>query len=809
MEDVDMTHQLRHILSRRSFISYLLLVVVLFTVSFGLSITILKINKLLLVVISIVGLSYGWSCAISRLKDWHVALLTLFLGITSSIFYFAQLVKPMGALLRSILSASLGLLNWRTEGASDLSSIHLAIQQMNTLLETFINRILQWTEKLQSGQVWQDELIISMLWSLAFWLVAVWASWLIFRYHSALVSIIPACGILAGSLNYVGGNPLYLIPLIGSTLILIALTNYDQQESYWVKNKIDYAEDIRLDLGIAIFLLTLGFLVTSAFAPSISIQQIINASQKITQRYQVRIDSIAKSLGLTTQSRESNPFSSIRHPGLPRSHLLGSGPEISKEIVMVIETGDYSPVQSTEDLPSIPPNYYWRSTIYDVYTGVGWTTSEVEVINYSADQPAIEGLFPITGTVSLNHNSVQMTQDLGGLIFSAGQLISLDKDYQVAWRLYPEDNVNDGKEDRIVDEFGATFEGSTYTVESFINSLNITQLRSTSGDIPTWIQVRYLALPEHLSTRVQQLAQSLTEDQRSNYDKAAAIESYLRTIPYSLDIPSPPSDQDVVDYFLFDLKEGYCDYYATAMVVMARAIGLPARLVTGYAAGTYDPITARYYLSEANAHSWVEVYLAGIGWVEFEPTGGLPALQRNNEEVSYIEIPHVKQVQKFSLYNWLRSIHQNWMAIISAVIGVLILGIIMWIASDRWRLYRLSPSMAIVRLYLRLYNSSKPLAVDFQIGDTPYEYSARVKQQLIMSISPKRWKSFFQPGGEEIAQLTNLYSRVIYSPHVPVLGDKVAAINIWYHLRKRLWIALRLASLNRLLSKIKAVANRK
>ncbi|MFO7552136.1 MAG: transglutaminase-like domain-containing protein, partial [Haliea sp.] len=74
-----------------------------------------------------------------------------------------------------------------------------------------------------------------------------------------------------------------------------------------------------------------------------------------------------------------------------------------------------------------------------------------------------------------------------------------------------------------------------------------------------------------------------------------AIQSYLRKFSYSLDIPQPPEDDDVIDYFLFDLQKGYCDYFASAMVVMARAIGIPARLVIGYTSGNYD-YDANYYV---------------------------------------------------------------------------------------------------------------------------------------------------------------------------------------------------------------------
>jgi hypothetical protein len=120
------------------------------------------------------------------------------------------------------------------------------------------------------------------------------------------------------------------------------------------------------------------------------------------------------------------------------------------------------------------------------------------------------------------------------------------------------------------------------------------------------IRNRY-PLCHSIPPRVMMLAREITAAATTPYDRARAIESYLRAFPYTLDLPAPPPQRDVADYFLFDLQKGYCDYYATAMVVMARAADLPARLGTGYAEGRYDINTARYTITEADAHSWVEV----------------------------------------------------------------------------------------------------------------------------------------------------------------------------------------------------------
>jgi hypothetical protein len=132
------------------------------------------------------------------------------------------------------------------------------------------------------------------------------------------------------------------------------------------------------------------------------------------------------------------------------------------------------------------------------------------------------------------------------------------------------------------------------------------------------------------------LAEQLTEGIDTPYDKAKAIESALRRIPYDDQIEAPGLTQDGVDYFLFEVKAGYCDYYASAMVVLLRSVGVPARYVRGYSEGEAED--GVFHLLESDGHAWPEVYFPQYGWIEFEPTGGEPALDRpgsqNPEEES-------------------------------------------------------------------------------------------------------------------------------------------------------------------------------
>jgi transglutaminase-like putative cysteine protease len=124
---------------------------------------------------------------------------------------------------------------------------------------------------------------------------------------------------------------------------------------------------------------------------------------------------------------------------------------------------------------------------------------------------------------------------------------------------------------------------------------------------------------------VRELAADTVARLDNPYDKADAIEKFLRNYQYNQNIAAPPAGRDGVDYFLFDLKEGYCDYYASTMVVMLRAVGVPARFVVGYTPGQIkaqnelDEGLEQYRVLERNAHAWPEVYFPSYGWIQLSP----------------------------------------------------------------------------------------------------------------------------------------------------------------------------------------------
>ena len=175
----------------------------------------------------------------------------------------------------------------------------------------------------------------------------------------------------------------------------------------------------------------------------------------------------------------------------------------------------------------------------------------------------------------------------------------------VAWTLDESVEANDG-----------------YKMNSFVSRATKEDLRAAGTEYGGFIRDHYLQLPESLPQRVRDLAAEVTRDAETPLDKAFAIRDYLRgdAFTYSRDVEKPPLGSDGVDHFLFETRKGYGDYYSSAMTVMLRAVGVPARLAAGYAAGEVPEGGGRRAVRDSDSHGWTQVYFPEYGWIDFEPT---------------------------------------------------------------------------------------------------------------------------------------------------------------------------------------------
>ena len=180
--------------------------------------------------------------------------------------------------------------------------------------------------------------------------------------------------------------------------------------------------------------------------------------------------------------------------------------------------------------------------------------------------------------------------------------------------------------------------GESYTVVSQASAATPQELRAAGTSYPGWVTDRYLQLPESRAMdRVSDLATALTRDRSTPYDKARSIQAFLQSMPYTQTIPTPPFDADGVDFFLFTLRRGYSDYFGSAMAVMLRTVGIPSRLVAGYAPGDWVQEQEVYIVRDLHSHAWTEAYFPGYGWVEFEPTPGYASALAGEERPQSLE----------------------------------------------------------------------------------------------------------------------------------------------------------------------------
>jgi transglutaminase-like putative cysteine protease len=469
---------------------------------------------------------------------------------------------------------------------------------------------------------------------------------------------------------------------------------------------------------------------------------------------------------------------------LPRAHLLGGTPELAEAIVFNVVTNDPPPpLARPESQPeaAVPegPRRYWRSITYDTYTGEGWTNSPLE----SRNSPSSEPLDPtpsglpgersgdlVSPTGQDRSPDFDLSQQFellapeAKLIYAVNAPLQLDHPVQSWWRA-PGDLALMSSNAR------------RYTVISQPPAPTVAKLRNAPTILPPDLAVRYLALPDSVPQRVVDLAEEVAGEAETGYDQAHAIEFFLRTYTYTLDLPAPPTD-----YFLFDLQQGYCDYYASAMVVMARAVGLPARLASGYAQGTYDHDQERWVVTEKDGHSWVEVHFYGIGWVEFEPTAGLPALTRAGGEQAVPTVPPLPPRAPGRL-------RVPWALAVLGGALLLLVGVVFWIWRPR-RLMAGTPDDLVRDRHTRLVHWGARLGHPPRDGETPFEYGTALSAGLRRDGQHSRWPHVRQASDElppDVERLTETYVRAQYSPEPISHREGWQIRDLWTRLRRRLW----------------------
>ena len=481
----------------------------------------------------------------------------------------------------------------------------------NERVADLVGRQLIWLNKAITQRSSRDGLIFVIHTSAVFWLLGYTAAWYTFRKPRIWRVVLPSGLVLLSVIYYYyGPKPLAaflaLYALVG--LIYIARTHLVAREKLWRSSSVRYEKGIRFSFLQASFLAALVALGLAWGLPTAEASTAVSSAFGET------------GIGESWRGFQDNwtrLFSSLRSYGTGTSDTyrdtlsLGGPRSVGNTLIMDVH------------VPKRLPYVYWQAVVYDTYQDGTWSFKDNNRFLHLPDEGKLSVPF-----ASMREEVDQVFVNYvpnSGTIYGAPEIVASDR------QIYVDHSTNsDG--DSIVHSVQSRFimgQGERYRVTSRYSYADATSLREAKQEYPDWVAERYLQVPGSVTPETIELAEQLTAGLDNPFDKAIVIRDYLRNnIGYNDQIQAPPEGVEPIHYILFDLRQAYCNYYASSMIMMLRSQGVPARFVAGYAQGDWNEESRSYRVRASNAHAWAEVYFPGYGWIQFEPTAALPVGER-------------------------------------------------------------------------------------------------------------------------------------------------------------------------------------
>ncbi len=566
--------------------------------------------------------------------------------------------------------------------------------------------------------------------------------WLVYRAHLPWLVALVYCAIMLMNLNYVDGSQhnvvLLLIIMLGAILLLIArmtiivqIAQWKQEGLYtdhaWIQKITGRCMQIACILTLAALLCswllpvqnqpTSGKVLWSDLNNDWSNLFNVHATQTSHGQEQTINDIFAKSLKITN--------------------------------TVTLPAGDVLTYTSSDHQP-----HYLEGFTYNFYDGHTWTSSAntiKTIVQAKKNLPVDPINAPDQTTITTNVKMLQTLNEEQNYIFGPSQPVRFSVP-----TLVTRDNTQ-GATSAWIEQQGSLTTNVSYQVTSALpsldpNALSAIPLPAENKDLwsadPYYTQSSslYLALPKDLSPQVTHTTAAWTNDSTSAYQALQQIVAHLSDtthFKYSLDNPALPKNKDVVDVLL-QTKSGYCTYYATAMAVMGRQLGIPTRVVNGFSSGHFVPTSQGWTISGTDAHSWVQAYIPAYGWLNFDPT---PGFSLNNQSQTQPKTPTAtpksqptktthptlpKSTPKHAHTNNTSSAASGRILLFSLLALLLFLCIIaiLLVYTTKRRQQTLSVPMHPASFFLRLCRLSARFGLGPRSWQTPYEYSAMLSQQM-------------------------------------------------------------------------------
>ena len=466
----------------------------------------------------------------------------------------------------------------------------------------------------------EDTLLFILLVALIYWVIGLLAGYQWSRHENIVGALLPTWVLVVLIQVYDNiqfNRIIFVILCMFFSLLLLGRRFILQKRRFWKENHIRNSADSRKEMNLTLVIYASAILLLAWVIPAPTRPVLIAqyAWDRISESWQ----NTRKDLGNAVAGLEGTSSSSTYD--YYNSDLLELGQKAITGNATIFNV----------EIPSKPVavRYYWRVRVYDEYDNGQWVNAKHSSQVLSPAMPALQ-----LPTLQLTDEELP---DPSEFTFSVaqGRIFNLFTPAQPVWISRPVEvslfRVGDDLVDPIlIQADNIIHAGESYRVEAIESSPTILDLRQAGEEYPDWVKRHYLQVPANLSSEVSTLAARLVSEKETVFDKATAITNYLRReITYSKVVSRPPFGADILAWFLLDYKQGYCNYSATAEVILLRSAGIPARLVVGFAQGEKVPGQRNVLTVKQNdAHAWPEVYFPGIGWVEFEPTTSQEGITR-------------------------------------------------------------------------------------------------------------------------------------------------------------------------------------
>ncbi|HVS50379.1 MAG TPA: transglutaminase domain-containing protein [Candidatus Dormibacteraeota bacterium] len=503
----------------------------------------------------------------------------------------------------------------------------------------FSLRILSiWLTRITDGTAASDPSFYLYLICWLMWVTGAWLSWCVLRWRKPMLGLIPGAAAFATNLlNFPVDQNGYTLSILVLTLALLLWTNYTGSIASATRAHVKLTGDARWDFWESGLVAMAALIVLAIMLPPLS-----------TVDRTVDVESSLFSNWAQLQQR-------LSHPG-----IVGVGPGAGGTTGFSTDVPLGGPLTRTRDVVftyTVVGDYagarYFRGVNETSTLGGEWRYPTGPGLRQSINKNVVPPYSEAYQKLAVSRVIVKMLRPPIGnadILFYPGELYRTDRNAIATQVSVPGINGSGVTQfgilntiDRLSSVQPPTSSGN-YTVTVEYSSATDSALQSAGTNYPDWLQPYSTLPPSYRSPgvmrQIHDLAVSVVTAAGATtpYDEATAIQNYLRdprNYTYTLTPPRTPAGVDPLFFFLFQSKQGYCEFFASAMGDMLRSLGIPTRLVNGFGAGTYDSTINAYVVRGEDAHTWVESYFPSYGWIPFEPTpdsaGGYVPIPRGSQ----------------------------------------------------------------------------------------------------------------------------------------------------------------------------------